>query len=105
MSYDLLRLKSVRGVRPRPCIWCGEQIPAGVTHLHEVSTFDGGFQDNRWHPECYAAADEAFRCRYYEDTFSPFDNERGEAMPLERRVRRWADVVDRDRMAWEGGAA
>jgi len=40
------------------CIWCGEGIPVGLRHVHEVSRFEGDFQDHRFHEECLQACHE-----------------------------------------------
>jgi hypothetical protein len=58
------------------CIWCPEKILRGETHCHEVSKYDGDFQDHRWHLECKKAADTYFR-RYGESEFQPHECKRG----------------------------
>jgi len=39
------------------CIWCGQGILKGDLFHRVTGSFDGQFQNNKWHPECH----EAFR--------------------------------------------
>ena len=76
MSYRLLNRTTPKGRRTYRCIWCGEDIPAGEQHIHEISVFDGNFQDHRWHPECEAAAQECWDG--WDSEFLPWSNPRGD---------------------------
>ena len=58
------------------CIWCPEIISKGTRHVHEVSIYDGEFQDHRWHSECYDAALTYFR-ETKESEFMPHECKRG----------------------------
>ena len=60
MSYELLSETTPKARKDYSCIWCGEPIPKGEFHVHEVSKYDGDFQDHRWHPECIKASKEYF---------------------------------------------
>ena len=58
-----------------------ESLPLSAHH-DDVGTFDGTFQQNRYHPEYYEAALRFFR-EYGEDSFSPGEFKRGS---LEQKV-------------------
>jgi hypothetical protein len=75
MSYQLISETTPRARKEYKCIWCGEQILRGEKHTHEVSTFDG-FQDHRWHMECYKASKRYF-AQSGEEEFMPYDYRRG----------------------------
>lgn len=76
MSYQLLSETSPKARKEYACIWCVENIYKGDVHIHEVSTYDGDFQDHRWHEECKTAADKYF-CEYGEEEFLPHGCKRG----------------------------
>lgn len=81
--YTLIRETWPKARKPHRCIWCGETIPVGMQHCHEVSHY-GGLQDHRWHAECR----DAGMC-YVDDggvEFIPYDNERPAAeTPAEQK--------------------
>jgi hypothetical protein len=77
MSYQLLSLVQLVAKKAHPCIWCREKILAGETHRREASVFCGDFQSHRWHPECYTAAQDAFRRDPDNCEFEPHDFKRG----------------------------
>ena len=52
MTYHLFEEKTVKSAKRHRCIWCGERIEIGQTYTREKSTYDGHFQDHKWHPEC-----------------------------------------------------
>ena len=66
MGYQLLNLTRPVARHDHRCIWCPETIVAGLKHVHEVSVFDGEFQDHRWHEECNKA---------FQDSYSPDEPE------------------------------
>lgn len=76
MSYQLLSETKPKARKPYRCIWCPEQIAKGEVHVHEVSKYEGEFQDHRWHPECKAASDEFFR-KFGEEEFEAHACKRG----------------------------
>jgi len=76
MSYQLLSETNPVARKEYRCIWCPEKILKGEKHYHEVSKYDGDFQDHRWHEECKAAADLFFR-KHGEEEFDPHSNKRG----------------------------
>lgn len=39
------------------CVWCAEQILKAERYHRQVLVFDGEFQSNAWHLECFDAAD------------------------------------------------
>ena len=75
MSYQLLSKTEPTARKLYHCMWCPEDILQGEKHVHEVSKFDGEFQDHRWHPECWAAALLYFSGA--DDTFEPHQCKRG----------------------------
>jgi len=58
------------------CIWCQEIIQKGEKHVHQTSIYDGGFQDQRWHPECLAAMHRDY-AENHEEEFPPHAFKRG----------------------------
>lgn len=72
--YVLLSEKTRISRRDRPCIWCPEKILKGEKYVRESSTFYREFQDHSWHPECLAAAREAFG---ENEEFFPHEHKRG----------------------------
>lgn len=46
----------VKACRKRSrCYWCGEHIEVGQPKTTTATVFDGDFQDNNFHPECFEA--------------------------------------------------
>ena len=76
MSYQPIRTSHVIAKKRHRCIWCGERIAIGEQHIHEVSKFDGDFQDHRWHPECQDYARLNWRALDDDGTFEAHENER-----------------------------
>ena len=76
MSYQLLSKTEPKARKEYRCIWCPEKILRGAQHVHEVSKYDGDFQDHRWHPECKQASYRFFRESGEED-FIPHSCQRG----------------------------
>lgn len=74
MSYGILSETKPKARKDYRCIWCQETIFKGEIHVHEISVFDGNFQDHRWHVECDAAAAEHFKD---EEEFYPGEYKRG----------------------------
>lgn len=73
MSYTLLRSTWPAARKAYRCIWCGQAIPVGEVHRHEVSRYDGHFQDHRWRRHHTPRATEAL---LYDEEFTPYGNER-----------------------------
>ena len=71
--YTLIRETWPKARKPHRCIWCGQIIPIGEQHCHEVSRYDD-FQDYRWHRECRDEATTLFARGDIE--FIPYENER-----------------------------
>jgi hypothetical protein len=38
------------------CAWCGQHILKGEVYNRQSGVYDGDFQCNHWHPECWEAA-------------------------------------------------
>lgn len=74
--YELLSETEPVARKDYRCIWCPELIRKGEKHIHEVSKYDGDFQDHRWHPECKKASYGFFR-KYGEEEFTPHECKRG----------------------------
>ena len=72
MSYQPIRQTDIIAKKTHRCIWCGEDISIGTPHIHEVSKYNGDFQDHRWHQECHNNAKFGD-----EGEFLPYDNIRG----------------------------
>jgi len=51
------------------CIWCGQPIAKGEAYIYQSGRFDGYFQSNHWHYECFAG---------YKDDGNGFDAYEGE---------------------------
>lgn len=60
-----------RAAKRHRCIWCGEHIEQGERHCRQSGVFYGEFQTNRWHLECWDAAEFSV-----DDEFMPHENER-----------------------------
>ena len=48
--------KVKRSQKRRRCCWCSQIIEIGDPYDRENCIFEGDFQDNVYHPECYAVA-------------------------------------------------
>ncbi len=64
MSYAHLGTDTRKARRGYHCVWCGEPIHPGETHLYRRGVFEGEFQADRWHPECEHASAEYFRLEF-----------------------------------------
>jgi hypothetical protein len=53
MSWTTLRDTTPKARKRYRCTGCWEFIEAGEKHRHQVGIFDGDFNSNRWHPECF----------------------------------------------------
>ncbi len=56
MSYILLAKKDHTALKEHVCIWCPEAICPGTKYTVEASIYDGDFQHQKWHPECWEAS-------------------------------------------------
>ena len=81
MSYDLISKTEPRASKLYCCIWCPEKIAVKEKHIHEISNYEGDFQDLRWHIECYSAAQEYFR-NGGEPEIYPHECKRGSQEPV-----------------------
>jgi len=75
MSYERIHESMRKARKAHVCIWCGERISIGETHIYEFSKFDGDTQTHRWHPECDDAATDYFNSNEGPE-FEAFANER-----------------------------
>ncbi len=76
MSFQLLSLTHPKARKEKPCIWCGEKIHVGESHVHYSGVQDGDFQSTRIHSECYLAMQKDF-LESGEDDFPPYSFKRG----------------------------
>jgi len=76
MSYQLLSKTEPVARKEYCCIWCPGKILKGEKHVHESSKYDCDFQDHRWHPDCWKAA-QTFFCETGEEEFMPHACKRG----------------------------
>jgi hypothetical protein len=74
VSYQEIAITHPIARKAHRCIWCAEEIKKGSRHTHEVSRYDGEFQDHRWHDECLKAS----QSNGGEYEFDPYQNERGQ---------------------------
>ena len=65
-----------RSLKHRVCIWCGENIAKGTFYFRNTGVFNGDFQDNHYHLECWDAASTFFRLNPGE-SFGPWEFKRG----------------------------
>lgn len=72
MSFFTLRDSNPTAAKDHICIWCGEAINKGDKYFRQTGIFDGDFQSNAWHPECF---DDGL-VHDIEDGFVPYENER-----------------------------
>lgn len=63
---------TVKNRVPHRCIWCGQMIATREGCTFQSGMFDGEFQRNYWHPECWDAADD----RDMQDGFTKYEGER-----------------------------
>lgn len=75
MSYELISESRPKARKEYKCIWCGQNILKGETHYYEISKYEGGFQDHRWHTECFKFFLERFDT-YDDGEYKPYLNER-----------------------------
>jgi hypothetical protein len=68
---DLSRPKARKRHR---CVWCGEWIEVGETHVRAVGVYYGDFQSDRFHDECDKASRDFFR---ENEEFDPGSFKRG----------------------------
>lgn len=57
------------------CIWCGQKINKGDRYTYHAGVFDGDWQSNHYHPECFGCIPED---PYYDPSegFVPYENDR-----------------------------
>lgn len=60
-----------RSRRNRPCIYCGEPINKGDVYTNQTGRYDGEWQTNHYHQECFQDL-----CDSGDREFCPYSNER-----------------------------
>ena len=80
MAYELISDTRPKAKKAHKCAWCGEEIPVGEIHRHEVSKYCGDFQNHRWHLECDEAAKKSFD-ESFDEEFELYGNERPNRNP------------------------
>ena len=58
MCYEEIRNRQVRTRKPTHCCWCAESIEKGDLAQYRVYNWEGVFNHDHMHPECYAAMEE-----------------------------------------------
>ena len=58
MSWQSISESTRKARKEHKCVWCGEPILIGESHLVSTGTFEGRFQSNRYHDECRGPAAE-----------------------------------------------
>lgn len=76
MSWQPLSDKTQVARKDHHCIWCGEIIKAGQAFHANAGKYEGKFQYNCYHPECWRVACDLFRSG--DDCFDPYTFERGQ---------------------------
>lgn len=51
--FNITRVKACR--KPTRCYWCDEIIEIGQPKITTATVFEGDFQSNNFHPECFDA--------------------------------------------------
>jgi len=87
-------MKEIKHTQPKArkeynCIWCGEKILVGEKHHSRAYTFDGEFQWDRLHNECYEAMNNSDS---YEG-FHAYEQERGVA-EMETKDKTIIEVIE-----------
>ncbi len=77
MSWDQIKTTLPKSRQERPCMWCPEMIGAGTAYVRAVGKFEGDFQSNNYHPECFEAAQKLFSQHPDESGFEPHSFKRG----------------------------
>lgn len=71
---NIFRTASAKAAKAHTCIWCGEGIAVGDTYIRQVLVYDGDFQSNAYHPECFDLIGD---CDLgLDEGFSPYGNPR-----------------------------
>ena len=77
-GYQEISTRYVKATRgPFRCMWCGGREPAGAPSVHRIYRWDGEFQRERMHPECFAALTNYPEPDDLRDGFSEGDFARG----------------------------
>jgi len=75
MSWEDIDTTRPKSRKARSCVWCPEKIEAKTVYVKQIGKFEGDFQSNCYHPECYTAAHHEL-CGS-EDGFMPHSFVRG----------------------------
>jgi hypothetical protein len=79
-GYEPIAISTQVANKSYRCIWCGEPIKKGDTYTRDKCVFDGEFQANRYHPECFAYM-QKYAKEEGVDHFTPFSAPRPEPQP------------------------
>jgi hypothetical protein len=75
MTTDLTN-KTVKCRKEHKCEWCAEKILSNESALYRTYLFDGEFNSEHFHPECYEALQNSDLG--YDNVFYPMTQKRGE---------------------------
>lgn len=77
MSYQQLSEKQSVARKQHRCIWCPEPIMPKETLIRACGIYDGDFQSDVFHPECWEAKNRYFQMGQDDDSFMPHEFKRG----------------------------
>ncbi len=76
MNYECIQQKNVKRTRKAGrCAWCGEMIEVGWPAVRRAYRFEGDFQRDRMHQECFLAMMK--HTDTGDEGFMPGDHKRG----------------------------
>lgn len=58
------------------CVWCGTPIFKAERYVKNVLIYEGDFQSQKWHTDCFEVSREYFK-KTKEDGFDPGSFKRG----------------------------
>ncbi len=79
MSYSEISCLEVHARRKYHCSWCSEPIEVKMKHIKRAYRFQGEFQYDRMHLECFAAMEKSDHGQI-SDGWSPGEFNRGEVV-------------------------
>jgi hypothetical protein len=77
MSWETIASSRPKARKQHRCIWCPGHIEKGEVHVVQTGKFEGDFQSNRYHPECFMAMQKAIDGDS-DGGFMPHENKRGQ---------------------------
>lgn len=59
MSYEEISCRRVKGRKTYSCSWCGDRIDVSEEHFSRAYIFEGNFNSDRMHIECFKAMEDS----------------------------------------------